>query len=381
MKKIRNKILFTMMLLTLLPVLLIGGYSFYTTSEALKDSVLQNQKNTLRHTEQQLTRTLSDVERDLAFLSDSNTLQKYLDRQSATLSVTTMLEQFTQQSVLYRTVRLLDESGQEVLRVQRDGDSVTTTTAPAELLNKSESDYFKQALNGQAPYVSPMQWLRERGEVVEPLQSLIYYSQEANDSAGRVKAVVVLELAVDALMAQASLSQGPIWGLTLLNEAGDVHFARSEWGSVVAGLNTNVFVDSALGLSSIADAKRLQELTHGDLLSLSVPLIATDKKQALGYLVSTAPQAALFKPLSDYVTISLIIVAVCLFLSFLFAMILSNSLSDPLMRLTEKVRKFSQGDLDAPISEGAKNEIGDLSQAVELLRKSMVILMKRSRKA
>ena len=78
MKKIRNKIMLTMMVLTLLPAILIGAYSFFTTSEALRENALIEQRSQLTQAQNIIQGTVSRVESDLLFLRDSSAMQLYL---------------------------------------------------------------------------------------------------------------------------------------------------------------------------------------------------------------------------------------------------------------------------------------------------------------
>ena len=365
-----------MMLLTSLPVLLIGGYSFYTTTEALRETALKDQQNQLISSQKSIEALLSNAERDLLFLRDSRALKAYLNKQQTSLGLGQALEQFVQQQSIYSSVRLLDLTGQEIVYVERLNGVAKSLTEKGDLLDQSGESYFSEtlALAKNDIYISPIERSRETGETVAPHKSTIHYASSVSDVVGRVQGVLVLNLNADYLMAQALMESDQEWQ-TLFADPQGYLYSKSQ-----SEQKTNIFTDASFGLAGIQGSKSFQSQESDTDIKLSVLISQGEKRGHLGYLVSIAPKVTLFKPIQDYISVSLIIVAVCLFLSLIFAIILSNSLSAPLLRLTEKVKNFSQGDLETPIKAETKNEIGDLSHAMELLRKSMVILMKRSRK-
>lgn len=386
MRKIRNKILSTMMLLTLLPVLLIGGYSFHATTDSLRELALNNQKNQLITNKKALENLLGNVKRDVLFLRDSSAVQFYLAGQQPLTMLGSALEQFVDENGAYSSVRLLDVSGQEVIHIKRRDGTVENVSKSGERLDESDAGYFKEAsrLANNDIYRSPLELKRVNGDVVVPNQSIIRYATTVSDVSDQVQGVLVVELDADYLIEQAVSASPSKWRALVVNPQGFLYFSK-QLGESVSEPDSladqeNIFTDTS-ALLPIKHSKNYQLLENDTDISLSVPITLGDEKESLGYLISVAPKAVLFKPLRDYLSISIIIVTICLVLSFLFAIILSNSLSEPLLRLTQKVKNFTQGDLDTPIETTVKNEIGDLSQAIELLRKSMVILMKRSRKA
>ena len=365
-----------MMLLTSLPILLIGGYSFYTTIEALRETALKDQQNQLTSSQNSIEVLLGNAERDLLFLRDSSAMKAYLNKQQTSLGLGQALEQFVQQQSIYSSVRLLDLSGQEIVYVERLNGVAKSLTEKGDLLDQSGESYFTEtlALAKSDIYISPIEKSRETGEEVTPHESTIHYASSVSDAVGRKQGVLVLNLNADYLMAQALLESDQEWQTLFADPQGYVYSKNQ------SEQKTNIFTDVSFGLAGIQGSKSFQSQESDTDIKLSVLISQGDKRDHLGYLVSIAPKVTLFKPIQDYISVSLIIVAVCLFLSLMFAIILSNSLSAPLLRLTEKVKNFSQGDLETPIKAETKNEIGDLSHAMELLRKSMVILMKRSRK-
>lgn len=92
-------------------------------------------------------------------------------------------------------VRYISTAGQEILRVENS--STGPRVVPGrELQDKSNRDYFTQTIGLQTGevFVSPMELNMERGEVEEPYTPVIRLATPVNDSTGRRRGVVVLNL-------------------------------------------------------------------------------------------------------------------------------------------------------------------------------------------
>jgi HAMP domain-containing protein len=392
MKKIRNKIMLTMMVLTLLPAILIGAYSFYTTSEALKENALIEQRNQLFNAQQSIQATVSRVESDLLFLRDSNAMQLYLaakksSRKRSKLLLTNLrhlAQQFSQQQQIYSSVRYLDSKGQEQVRIEMIDEIATDLVKKGELINRIERDYFTEAasLQSNQVYISPLELRKNKGRVVEPYQATIRYSTAVRDADGNKQGVLVLNLNADSLITSLVGEKQDKWMVTLTDPEGFYfyHPDESKQWSGPSNLKKpqNIFDDETLELGSVKNSNETITSENESILVLSTPVVLGENRPKLGYLFNIVSKGKLFKPLEDYLMVSLIIAAVSLLLSLIFAAMLANSLSEPLVELKDRVESFSRGDLETPISVKANNEIGELSRAVELLRKSMNILMKRT---
>ena len=394
MRKIRNKLMLTMMVLTLLPAVLIGAYSIYTTSEALRENALIEQRNQLTQIQNAVEHHVSGVEKDLLFLRDSSALQLYLSAKRASTSRSRLLLEnlsnsavlFIQQQQTYAALRLLDKDGKELLRVENVDGQATNLSDKKQLRDLKERDFFKQAValkRGQI-YISPIELRRDTDSIITPHQPTLRYATPVTDKGGSVQAVLVLNLDGKQLIEQVTTRSDETWNVLFTDPNGYfLYHADKEkrWGGPKDLNNShNAFEDQNLSLASLEGSEEATSFENDEQLTLSQPISLGEGRPSLGYLFSTAPKKALFKPEHDYFTVTLIIAAISLLLSLVFALIQSNSLSEPLVSLTKQVERFSRGDLDTPIQTSEKNEIGELSHAIELLRKSMNILMKRTRK-
>lgn len=394
MKKIRNKLMLTMMVLTLLPALLIGAYSLYTTSEALRENALSEQRHQLTQTQQAIESHISKVEQDLLFLRDSSALQLYLAAKKTSPKRSRLLLDnlrnsaliFVQHQQIYSAVRLLDMQGEEVLRIEKSNGEAKSLTTKTDLRNQKNRDFFKQAsvLKSGKVYISPMELRRSKGEVITPHQPTIRYVTVVSDENNVSQGILILNLDAKLIIRKVTENTNPAWQILFTDPEGYFYHhldAGKQWGSPRdLGNASNAFSDKNSSLTALKGSKKPESLENKNTITLSQPISLGEDRPSLGHLFSIAAKKDLYKSLQDYFTISLLIVGISLLLSLVFAMILANSLSEPLVLLKKQVERLSLGDLDTPIKINSKNEIGDLSHAIELLRKSMNILMKRTRK-
>lgn len=399
MKKIRNTLMLTMMVVSLLPVLLIGGYSYYSSSQALRETALSQQNNRLEQLQQALEYQLSGVEQDLLYLSDASAIQLYLasktgDTRRNQLLLTNLrnsLQQFTQQHPLYSAVRFLDRNGEVLVAIDRNGatpngDSVQDTAKKTAAINLRSREYFSNTIDlqrGQV-YISPMELRRNETGILSPPQPTIRYATVVKNTADSTQGVLVLNLDGQQLINQLTQSTQAGWQSLLTDSQGYYYFHPDpafRWGSA-RDLNTghNALSDETLGLAALKTSGSVAQLDNKDSVILSRKLTLGKGRPELGYLISLAPKAIISKPIDQYVLVFLGVVLLSLVLSLWLAKTLADSLSKPLVSLTAQVEKLTKGDIETPIHSKASNEIGELSQAIELLRKSMNILMKRSRK-
>jgi signal transduction histidine kinase len=103
----------------------------------------------------------------------------------------------------YYQLRYIDENGQEIIRVDREGRNETAKIVEEEKLkNKADRNYFKStmALSPGKVFVSEMDLNIEDGEIEVPLQPVIRFGIPIFDSSQNNKGIVVINVFADALL-------------------------------------------------------------------------------------------------------------------------------------------------------------------------------------
>ena len=101
-------------------------------------------------------------------------------------------------------------------------------------------------------------------------------------------------------------------------------------------------------------------------------------RHQLGTIINFVPKKVVFSPVSLFLWVFLGIALFALLIAILLATMLSSSVARPLVTLKDEVERLAKGDLESSIDVETNDEVGDLSHAVEKLRRSMQILMKRA---
>ena len=389
MDKIQYKLLFVLLLVTLLPVLLIGGYSLFSSMRVLQENSVATHKSKVALVSERIENYFSGISSDLYYLSDSNALHLYFgvlnseNSHSEQLLLTNLrssLLKFSEQKKIYQQVRFIDIHGIEVVRIERNkGESKNISDTL--LQDKSSSEYFIQTIKKKnGLYISPIGLNREKGKIEEPYRPVIHFATPVFDKQNTLQGIVVLNVMLNKVFGfiQEQEKDGEV--LTLAGSEGDYYYHHDKskrWGSGRdLGSKINLFSDYPVFKDKIVVAEQLENI-EADEGIVTYQSIMLNKKIYLGNLISIASKAVVYEPTRYFLYVFLGVILLTLLLSFSLALFLSQSITSPLLQLTESIDKLSKGNLETSIEINSNDEIGKLAHAVELLRRSMKILMQR----
>ena len=390
MDKIQNKLLFVLLLVTLLPVLLIGGYSLYSSMRALQENSISIHKSKVALVSERIENYFAGIDSDLFYLRDSNAVHLYFgvlksgNSHSEQLLLTNLrssLLKFSEQKKIYQQVRFINSDGIEIVRIERD-KGASKNISDTLLQDKSSSDYFVQTLQKENKlYISPIRLNREKGEIEEPYRPVIHFATSVFDKQGSLQGIVVLNVMLNKVFGfiQAQEKNGEI--LTFSAPEGDYYYHKDKskcWGSARDLVNKiNLFSDFPALKDKIVRVKQLENIETEEGIVTYQSIMLNNDQIYLGNLINIASKAVVYEPARHFLYVFLGVILLTLLLSFSLALFLSKSITSPLLQLTESIDKLSKGNLETSIEINSNDEIGKLAHAVELLRKSMKILMKR----
>ena len=392
MNSIKNKLLLVLLLVTLLPTLLIGGYTFFSTTGSLKESSIAAHESRLLLVREQIHGYLGNVSSDVFYLRDFPALHLYLSALESGSSTSERLlltnlrssfAKFSAQKKIYSQVRFLDAEGKEVVRVNHANDK-TDIISETKLQTKKSSYYVGETLkldNGKL-FVTPLELNREQGEVETPYNPTIRFSTPVYDKNNKLQGMVIVNVKgqqiIDIIASQAIEGEQ----LVFVDKDGYYYYHPDEgksWGSK-RDLNkdVNLYTDRPDLKDAVARANDVENIETSNDIVMYVPIKGVGGGSILGAVVDIAPKNMIFKAVNSFLYVFLAVALLALILTVALALFLSRSISKPLLKLTKDVEKLSMGDLETPIEIDSEDEIGSLAKAVELLRKSMQILMKRA---
>lgn len=168
---------------------------YYTEVKNERNTVEDKSVHTVDIHMQIIASDLELIVSDLMFLSEQNELQRMFERPEAghRRALAEEYLSFCARKGLYDQIRFLDETGMEVVRV--NFNSGKPSIVPDEQLQpKAKRYYFKDTfLLGQGEvFVSPFDLNIERGEIEQPLKSMIRFGTPVFDSHGRKRGIVLL---------------------------------------------------------------------------------------------------------------------------------------------------------------------------------------------
>lgn len=391
MKKIRNKLLLAMFLVTLLPLLLVGSYSLYSTTNSLRQSSISTLENEVSLVSERVESFLENISADLFYLRDSSAVNLYLsglngEKESSQLlleNLTSNLRVFSGKRKIYHQIRFINTNGMEIVRVNYDENSANVTIKD-KLQNKKGRYYFDDAikLKKDELMISPLDLNREKGEVETPVRPTIRYATPVFNESNELQGIIILNVLAKSFLDIISKENRPNETLVFVDSEGYYYQHPNEskrWGSPTdLGTENNLFSDKSSVKKSILKAKTVNHFETGDDIASYKSVLLNNGQHQLGTIIDFSPKEAVFAPVSRFIWILLGIALFALLIALLLAFMLSSSISRPLEMLKSEVERLAKGDIGSPIDIETNDEVGELSHAVEKLRRSMQILMRRA---
>jgi len=393
-KTIKTKVERALILVALVPVLVLAGYVYYSTTNALKSASADNLERQVQLLSGAAFGVLKHVPGDLAYLRDSASMFQYgralviKDQNTLDVNGRSLARDFlslAKNRRIYNQLRFIGADGKELIRIEHNEDEgYSRVLQPEQLRDKSNSIYFREAAKlefGQT-YISPVDLNREDGELENPLRPTIRFATPIFAVGSRLVGVLILNIDATAFLKQIRDSSETDGVQFMLVDDHGYFMTHSNlelaWGSA-RDLNHG----KSLPVEYPEMAKQIlsaTETTHQDLaddMVASTALYADEaRKHEMGRLIAVAPKSVILKLLDNFVIALGIFVVLAVIMAFVIAKALSRSLTSPLIYLTQAADKLSKGEVDTAISISSNDEIQRLAEAFERLRESVKILMK-----
>ncbi|NEO86477.1 MAG: GAF domain-containing protein [Spirulina sp. SIO3F2] len=219
------------------------GLFYYSETKALRQSVRQSQTHELEQEQQFITSDFETAIADLLVLADHHELAHAIAHpgdvnhtQSPALDhIQAVLLTFMQRKQLYDQVRVLDRTGQEIVRINYQ-DGMPKLVPSADLQNKSDRTYFKisRTLNPGDIYLSPFNLNIENGVIERPFKPVLRLATPIFNDQGEWQGVLIFNyLGNRLLMSLTRQNEQLPYTIQLIN--GDGYWikhddAAKEWG-------------------------------------------------------------------------------------------------------------------------------------------------------
>lgn len=394
MTKIKNKLLLAFILISLIPLVVLGGYGLKTITEALESASIGKLGDKVSLYSFEIEDFLKSVSDDLFYLRDSSTLQALIDSLNAdsTLLESTAIANlendflaFSKHKKIYYQVRFLDANGMEVVRVDRNqGESAIVPKN--RLQNKKSRYYFADTakLGHGKLMISPLDLNREHGEVERPLRPVIRYGTPVYAKNGKLQGIVLFNVSAEDFLSLLKKKQTGKDKLFFIDQKGFYYYnadSAKTWGSP-ADLNTgnNLAKDFSAVAQNVLGNRTKQTLKVNNNIVAATPVfLDSAKKKMLGTIVDIVQKDDVLSSVVAFRNLFLMIGAVVFLVTLVLAINIAKSITNPLVYLTDATMNMSKGKLAEPIVVTSKDETKQLAESIERLRKSMIILLKRKK--
>ncbi len=184
-----------------------------------------------------LDRRLLILVRDLRILASDSAMQRFIEH--GDVQELRRIEEdflgFSSARNAYDQIRLLDTTGQEIVRVDHDGKNTHVVEA-SKLQNKADRYYFRDSIGLPAGriYISPLDLNIERGQIEIPYHPTLRLAMPLTDSQGKTRALLVLNYRADEMIGHVKdVTKQAADHLMIVNEDGYFLHAPNpddEWG-------------------------------------------------------------------------------------------------------------------------------------------------------
>ncbi len=219
----------------LLTIASLIGWQLYANT--LSNNFKKEEIAILQITKRLIFRNLGLVISDLNTLKNNSNLQKFLESGNAIdkEKFSNDMQRLAETKLMYDQVRLLDENGKEVCRVNyRHGKA--TIIKDRKLQDKSPRYYFKETiiLAAQELYISPMDLNVEHGEIETPIKPIIRFATPLFDRQGHKKGIIILNYQAKTLLNNIRLNTKKTRGNIMFLNSNGYHLLATDssqaWG-------------------------------------------------------------------------------------------------------------------------------------------------------
>lgn len=204
--KIQQQLLLLVLLSATIPAAAVGLLGTISASSSLAENATVSLQGEAEENVAEIDAFLTGINEDVLFISKISPIQGMIraranggtdpqDDSSYDEWAGRLQELFVsmmEEKTYYMQLRYLDESGNELVRVDSDGSTVTPIPEDR-LQNKGDRGYFTEtmALAADSVYISPVNLNQEQGKIEEPFKPVIRYATPVVDSSGTKRGIVI----------------------------------------------------------------------------------------------------------------------------------------------------------------------------------------------
>ena len=202
----------------------VASYLLYASqANAIRASAQATETRIADIARQRVSLTVSSLTADASYLSEQDALRTYLadnDPQSLRHLEAEYLA-FARHRQFFDQLRFIDPGGQEIVRVNRKGDTVELVP-PSQLQNKADRPYMIETLKldrGQS-FISDLDLNVENGEIEQPIKPTIRVGEPVFDDSGTKRGIIIINYLAQRILDRVSELRDPVTDIWVLNAQG-----------------------------------------------------------------------------------------------------------------------------------------------------------------
>ena len=377
-----KKLISIFLIISLVPTSILGIYTTNLIKEYVNGRTSQEIEADIATLSKEIESFFNGVEKDVGFLSKSDSLLNFLDAQNSEneiditeykLGLGNLFHDFSEANGIYDQIRFIDASGQETIRINMEGLSPRILDDD-ELQNKASRYYFSETMQlgfGEI-YASPLDLNVEHGEVEIPYKPMIRFSTPVYDRSGAKRGIMILNVYAEPVLLK--VKDAPFPGVTYLVDQDGFYIEHpddvKEWGRVL-GTDENLANEHQQVAPLILTEKmEIIETDQDHIVTKFISYNQQDQDNQL-ILINFIPISEILKPYHRIITA----LYVTLLLSFVAAigtgLLFSKKLAGPLTRLAEGAKTLALGDLNVHIPVTSDDELGELAESFNSMAKAL----------
>lgn len=378
-RSLRARFTAILLFMVLVPLVVVSMLLIWQARRALEANALQDVQLVTDLNVQATQRFLAQFEADLLSLSQTPPVQAIIrardgggvdpiDQDSYGVWVSRLGQifiSFVESKPFYQQLRYLDEGGQELVRVEFDGQQAVLISS-ATLQNKRERPYFLETMKLSAGeiYISELELNREQGRIQIPLTPVIRYAMPIFDPAGTRRGIVVLNIYADSFLSQLRQETGQTY---LANQEGfylDHPDSTHEFGFDL-GTDFTIQQEFQEALKQVEKADTAVGVHVDSTHVATFHKIRFDPRQPERYwlLAYVLPKDEIFTEINVLTFVMLGIVGGTAILVVMIAFWVVRSITEPINLLATASQQITAGNLDVSLPISREDEIGVLAVA------------------
>ena len=210
MYKIRDKILLTFLSVLLIPLIIFSVLFGIYATKLLKQNKLKGFQQASTVKADEAVRLMRNTRNDIVSLSNNTFFNNYVNAakdkgpeliKRSRLEIETAFSTFSEDKRIYDQICYIDESGREIVRVNRQGDSVYVVPSDG-LQDTGHMDYFSgtNKLDEKEVYISQISLNRDDGKIEVPHKPVMKYAMPVFDNEKLRRGVLVLNVMAGNLL-------------------------------------------------------------------------------------------------------------------------------------------------------------------------------------